>query len=81
MLVYVEGIRQSGMVQVSEAVGFPFRGKDGEITQVIYQDNLSEKPGYWDFRSDRRTQSRAIRRTYIDIGCGIPEWDHCEDKH
>jgi hypothetical protein len=42
MLVYIEGARESGLVQVSESVGFPFRDNDGDITQVIYQDNSSD---------------------------------------
>jgi hypothetical protein len=32
MLVDIEGVRESGLVQVSESVGFPFCDNDGDIT-------------------------------------------------
>ncbi|MBC8452199.1 MAG: PAS domain-containing protein [Rhodospirillaceae bacterium] len=80
MLVYIEGVRESGMVEVSESVGFPFRDDAGDIGQVIYQNNLCDAESYWDYRNDQRKASRAIRRRYIDIGAGIPDWCHSEDS-
>lgn len=80
MLVYIEGARESGLVQVSESVGFPFCDNDGDITQVIYQDNLFDPVSYWDYRSDQRKASLALRRRYIDIGKGVPDWCHGEDS-
>ena len=57
----------------------PFRDNAGRITQVIYQDNLGDHVDFWDYRNDKRKSSYAVRRTYIDIGAGVPGWDDSED--
>jgi hypothetical protein len=79
MVVYIQSARESGMIQISGAVGFPFRDNAGRITQVIYQDNLGDHVDFWDYRNDKRKSSYAVRRTYIDIGAGVPGWDDSED--
>lgn len=79
MIVYIRSVRASGLEVVSEAVGFPFRDEEGRANQVIYQDNARPPVEYWDYRVDDRKASRALRRTYIDIGGGVPDWDPAED--
>lgn len=81
MIVFIRSVRNSTLESFSESIGFPFRDAEGRITQVIYQANPLELQEYWDYRSDRRETSRATRRAYIDIGAGIPDWDHSEDAN
>jgi len=79
MVVFIRSVRSSGLVMISEAVGFPFRDDEGRANQVIYQDNAPRPGEYWDSRADERRNSRALRRSYIDIGAGLPDWDPAED--
>ena len=49
MVAYIQSARESGMIQISGAVGFPFRDNAGRIMQVIYQDNLGDHVDFWDY--------------------------------
>ncbi len=80
MCVRIRNVRASGLVTDAEAVGFPFRGADGRATQIIYQSNINNPKELWDYRQDTRKMSRALGRTYIDIGAGVPDWDPAEDE-
>ena len=80
MIVFIRSVRSSVLEMISEAVGFPFREDKGQVNQVIYQDNAPRPEAFLDARSDEDRKSRALRRSYIDIGAGIPDWDSAEDE-
>ena len=81
MVVLIRSVRESGMVLVDESVGFPFRNEKGQPNQIIYQTNVLGQPKeFWDYWADARIASNALRRRYLDIGAGVPDWDHAEDE-
>lgn len=73
MLVIVHATTQSGRHTVNEALGFPFRNTDGQVTLLYFQSNSAPTKQYYDSRLDiLDTRTRVSRRLFIDIGAGVP---------
>jgi len=79
LLVHVRMFRESGVTIDYEVLGFPFRSEHGIANLAIYHtETLNSRPKLAP-PDDRRKDSLPLRRMYIDIGAGIPNWDYSRE--
>lgn len=79
MLVLVRAVRRSGLIYEYEGLGLPFLDAVGRPSQIIYQTNIVTREQSGTLTLDPRVNSKPIRRQYIEIGNGVPDWDYSGD--
>lgn len=74
MLAKMQSITQTGRVLTREAVTFPMRG-DGNVANLAYAcSSTSRERDYSSIEQDELRITNVARRTYIDIGAGLPDF-------
>jgi hypothetical protein len=66
---------ETGRVNQNESFALPMRDNDGRARLVYYQSNSTPLPEYRDPEADRIRKFSAARRTFIDIGAGVPTFE------
>ncbi|WP_120498389.1 PAS domain-containing protein [Kiloniella sp. EL199] len=75
MRAILEGYYESGLVHVSESVGYPLSSDKGDYHFLVFIDDVIEKIE-WHQREDKQLYYNKVRqRDYIDIGFGTPLQD------
>lgn len=79
LLVHIRMFRESGVMIDYEVLGLPFRNEQGVANLAIYHSETLKSHPKLAPREDRRKDSMPLRRMYIDIGAGIPDWDYSRE--
>jgi hypothetical protein len=79
LLVHIRMFRESGITIDYEVLGFPFRNEQGIANLAIYHTETLKSHPKLAPRGDRRKDSMPLRRMYIDIGAGVPDWDYSRE--
>ncbi len=74
MLVRLESKTQAGLVYMNETFALPMRDNDGKARLVYYQSNSAPLEEYRDSSSDKLEVLDIHKRTFIDIGAGVPSF-------
>lgn len=74
MLVQLRSVTRNGRVMTRESIAFPLRG-DGDAANLVYFcSSPARERDYSGPESDELQVMNVMRRTYIDIGAGLPDF-------
>ncbi|WP_421779475.1 PAS domain-containing protein [Kiloniella litopenaei] len=72
MRVILEGRYQSGLVHISESVGYPLCSDSGDYHFLVFIDDVLENIERHQSPDKQLNYSKVNQRDYIDIGFGTP---------
>lgn len=72
MLVRLKSKTQTGRMHMNETLALPMRDNEGRARLVYYQSRSAPLDEYRDATNDQLAVLDIAKRTFIDIGAGIP---------
>ncbi|MBM3534861.1 MAG: PAS domain-containing protein [Alphaproteobacteria bacterium] len=75
MLVRLVATTEAGLAYQNETFALPMRDNDGVARLVYYQSNSVPRAEHRDAESDKLRNVGVARRTFIDIGAGVPAFE------
>ena len=74
MLVQLKSVTRGGRVMTRESIAFPMRGDDDAARFVYFCSSPARERAYLETESDELQVMNVMRRGYIDIGAGVPDF-------
>lgn len=74
MLVQLRSITRGGRIMTRESIAFPIRSDDGDARFVYFCSSPARERDFAHPETDELQVMNVMRRTYIDIGAGLPDF-------
>ncbi len=74
MLAQLKSVTRGGRILTRESIAFPMRGEDDVARFVYFCSSPARERASVDTEADALQVMNVIRRSYIDIGAGVPDF-------
>ena len=74
MVVQLRSVTRTGRAMTRESIAFPMRGDDGAANLVYFCSSPARERDHADPESDELQVTNVMRRSYVDIGAGVPDF-------
>lgn len=74
MLVQLKSVSRSGRVTTRESIAFPVSSDDGQARFVYFCSSPARERGHVEPEADQLAVLNVLKRSYIDIGAGLPDF-------